>query len=103
MAKKHSRKRPFGEPLASSEDLDEQCLAAILRDDVRADRIVDAVTDAVQSGVVTMKVWRDHLDSCEQCQKAIRGRFASATLFQMAAKCCDVGRPLYQSFIERVK
>ena len=64
--------------------------------------LVDAVTDAVQSGVTAMKVWGDHLDGCEQCRKAIRGRLASASTAQMAAKCCEVGRPLYQAFLARV-
>jgi len=64
-------------------------------------RLVDAVTDAVKTGVEIMKIWTDHLAGCERCRKAIRGRFASATMVQMAAKCCEIGRPLYQAFLAR--
>ena len=65
-------------------------------------RLLEAVTDAVRSGVEVHKVWSDHLAPCQQCRLAIRGRFASATITQMAAKCCDVGKPLYLAFIQRI-
>lgn len=65
-------------------------------------RLLDAVTEAVRSGVEVHKVWSDHLTLCQQCRKAIRGRLASIPIAQMATKCCDVGRPLYLAFIKRI-
>jgi len=43
--------------------------------------------------------WDEHLNNCNLCRIAIRGRFASQTILHMAKKCCESGKTLYLDFV----
>jgi len=44
--------------------------------------------------------WKDHLDNCPKCLKAIRGRFSGTSIKTMSNNCCSTGKPLYDNFVK---
>jgi hypothetical protein len=42
--------------------------------------------------------WQDHSFACATCQRAYRHRWDTERPAKVAARCCAVGRPLYEAF-----
>lgn len=47
--------------------------------------------------------WAQHLNACQQCRKAMRGRFAGSKMADMYMKCCVTGKRLYKDFVNEVE
>ena len=43
--------------------------------------------------------WYSHVSICNDCARAIHGRFAQESLQNMYSKCCPLGKQLYRDFI----
>ena len=50
--------------------------------------------------VDAFEVWHNHIEGCQICRKACRLRFAGGNTEQIYNKCCEIGKPLYNSFLE---
>ena len=57
----------------------------------------------VDKSVVAHTDWQRHLDICEECRKAIRGRFAGSSILRIYNACCEDGKPLYHAFVTDVE